>query len=422
MLILNPKSPAMFHLKNVVLLLAFSFFLACSKDQPMVPEEEPITPPEEVSMPMEMQPETTESNLLNVEDAITHNASLLESILNLITTEDFDFTFENVSSQKIIYQTQDLEGNLIEASGVLFLPTASEPKGIVSLQHSTIQSNDQAPSNSVVGANEYTVGALFASSGYLTIMPDHIGYGISNAQRHLYELKDTYTHSTYDLLLASHDYLTNNSLEIPEPLFLVGYSNGAYASLALHQFIEEEHALEVTETFAGAGAYDKTTFTKSLLTSDQDLDFLGTYLWVLDVYNKTYPNLNRPWNEYLQEPFASQITSLGDLAASVPDELIDLNAQNLFLETFIEGILENTDEAFLNALADNDVVDWTPLAPINLYHGTEDDFVFPLNSENAFEQFQSNGATVSYQLLEAESHSATAVPFFFEVLKRLQDF
>lgn len=372
-------------------------------------------------MPMEMGSETTESTLLNVEEVVTHNGSLLESILNLITTEDLDFTFENVSSQKIIYQTQDLEGNLIEASGVLFLPTASAPKGIVSLQHSTIQSNEEAPSNSTVGANEYTVGALFASSGYLTIMPDHIGYGVSNTQRHPYELKDAYTHSTYNLLLASHDFLTNNSLEIPELLFLVGYSNGGYASLALHQFIEEEGALEVTETFVGAGAYDKTTFSKSILSSDQNLDFLGTYLWVLDVYNKTYPDLNRPWNEYLKEPFASQVTALGDLTASVPEELIDLKVQNLFLDTFITGILENTDEAFLNALADNDVVDWTPLAPINLYHGTEDDFVFPLNSENAFEQFQSNGATLSYELLEEESHNAAAIPFFLEVLKRLQE-
>lgn len=164
----------MFRLKYVLLLLAFSFFLSCSKDQPTVSDEEP-TPPQEVSMPMEMESETTESTLLNEEEAVTHNGSLLESILNLITTEDLDFTFENVSSQKIIYQTQDLEGNLIEASGVLFLPTASAPKGIVSLQHSTIQSNEEAPSNSTVGANEYTVGALFASSGYLTIMPDHIG-------------------------------------------------------------------------------------------------------------------------------------------------------------------------------------------------------------------------------------------------------
>lgn len=105
-------------------------------------------------------------------------------------------------------------------------------------------------------------------------MPDHIGYRVSNTQYHPYEMKDAYTHSTYNLLLASHDFLTNNSLEIPELLFLVGYSNGGYASLALHQFIEEEGALEVTETFVGDGAYDKTTFSKSILFSDQNLDFL----------------------------------------------------------------------------------------------------------------------------------------------------
>ncbi len=411
----------MLNLKNFLFLIAFGLFFSCSTDQPTVAEEQTNNSTSEGSIPMEMQPETTNSTLLNVEEAVTHNGSLLQSILNLITTEELNFTFENVSSQKIIYQTQDLEGNLIEASGVLFLSTTSAPKGIVSLQHSTIESNEEAPSNSTVGANEYTVGALFASLGYLTIMPDHIGYGISNDQRHPYELKDAYTNATYDLLLASHDFLSNKGMEIPEPLFLVGYSNGAYASLALHQFIEEESAFEITETIVGAGAYDKTRFVKSLLSTDQDLDFLGTYLWVLDVYNKTYPNLNRPWNEYLQEPYASQVTALGDLSSSVPHELIDLNVKNLFLDTFIKGILENTDEAFLNALVDNDVLNWTPIAPINLYHGTKDNFVFPLNSENAFEQFQSNGATVSYHPLEEESHNSAAIPFFIEVLKRLQE-
>ena len=86
----------MFRLKYVLLLLAFSFFLVCYKDQPMVSDEEP-TPPQEVSMPMEMKSETTESSILNAEEVITHNGSLLESILNLITSEDFDFTFENAS-------------------------------------------------------------------------------------------------------------------------------------------------------------------------------------------------------------------------------------------------------------------------------------------------------------------------------------
>ena len=34
-------------------------------------------------------------------------------------------------------------------------------------------------------------------------MPDHISYGVSNTQHHPYEMKDVYTHSTYNLLLAS---------------------------------------------------------------------------------------------------------------------------------------------------------------------------------------------------------------------------
>lgn len=120
----------------------------------------------------------------------------------------------------------------------------------------------------------------------------------------------------------------------------------------------------------GAGAYDKSTFAKSILFKDEDLTFIGTYLWVLDVYNSLYPRLNRDWNEYLQEPYASTLESLGEIRASVPDSLISLNPKKLFTENFINGILDRTDEVFLEEISKNDVIDWSPKAPINLHHGT----------------------------------------------------
>jgi hypothetical protein len=53
-------------------------------------------------------------------------------------------------------------------------------------------------------------------------------------------------------------------------------------------------------------------------------------LWVLDVYNSLYPKLNRDWNEYLQEPYASTLESLGEIRAAVPDSLITLNPKKPF--------------------------------------------------------------------------------------------
>ena len=69
--------------------------------------------------------------------------------------------------------------------------------------------------------------------------------------------------------------------------------------------------------------------------------------------------------------------SLGEIRASVPDSLISLNPKKLFTENFINGILDGTDEVFLEEISKNDVIDWSPKAPIKLYHGTLDDFLYP---------------------------------------------
>lgn len=68
------------------------------------------------------------------------------------------------------------------------------------------------------------------------------------------------------------------------------------------------------------------------------------------------------------------------------------------------------------------IVSWIgePVAPITFYHGTEDDFVFPLNRENALESLTQNGADVTYISLEGRGHGTAALPIFLSVLKELQ--
>jgi len=395
-----------------LLLLLFTIY-SCSK------AESDVSP--ESSTHEETEIEEASAYLVKVEPAVSHSAALLESILSLVTSEEDEFSIQDIIRHKVFYNTLDAENNPIEASGVLFLPAENtELQGIVSLQHSTLQSDAMTPSNSTVGINEYTVGAFFASIGYLTVMSDHIGYGNTKELRHLYEVKNAYTNVPYDLLLAGEDFLNENEIAIPDSLYLVGYSNGAFASLALQQFIEDQNYFQITTTFAGAGAYDKNRFAKDLLSQDQDLNFMGTYLWVLDVYNSIYPSLNRSWDTYLQEPYAARLTAVGEIQAAVPDSIIDLNPKNLFQPSFLEGVLNDSDQALISILDDNSVLDWKPVAPITFYHGTEDDFVFPLNTENALESLTQNGAIVNYIPLEGKGHSSAAFPFFLSVLKELQ--
>jgi len=133
-------------------LLVLFVIYSCSKAETTVT-------PDATSPPDEMQTEEVSSYLVTAEPAVSHTAALLTSILDLVATDE-DFNLQEIIRHKIIYNTLDSENNPIEASGVLFLPTENtELRGIVSLQHSTLQSDAMAPSNSSIGINEYTVAA-----------------------------------------------------------------------------------------------------------------------------------------------------------------------------------------------------------------------------------------------------------------------
>ena len=70
-----------------------------------------------------------------------------------------------------------------------------------------------------------------------------------------------------------------------------------------------------------------------------------------------------------------------------------------------------------NALADNDNFDWAPKYPITLYYGTADDYVFPINSETAYDALVANGATVSKVVFEDANHSTALVPYMLDMFE-----
>ena len=222
---------------------------------------------------------------------------------------------------------------------------------------------------------------------------------------------------SYDFILAAHEYLDSEEITTNGKLFLTGYSEGGYATMALHQFIEKENKIAVTHSISGAGAYIKTAFAKEILKKDEDLEFLPSYLWVLDVYNTMFDNLKRPWTYYLNEPYASNLNSLDFINAPIDPNLISSNPKILFKETFIENILNNTDTEFLNVLNENDVYDWKPIAPITLFQSIDDKYVYPLNALTAFESIKKNGGEINYITVEGFDHQQATIPFYLKVLE-----
>ena len=372
----------------------------------------------------ESKPVVNNKYLISSELLRSHSASVLGIVASaVVSLDDLSAPLKNIEAYKIKYKTTDIDGSEIEASGVVFVPQGDAEMPIVSYQHGTISDNDNAPSNvENLGNDEYTIMAVFSSFGFVVSMPDYIGYGDSVASEHPYEHGNSLGSTSYDMLKATKEFLTNEEVKANNKLFLLGYSEGGYATLALQKYLENKGDLSITHSLPGAGAYNKTEFSKNILNQDIELPHMANYLWVLYTYNRIYENLRRPWSDYVVAPYAEVLTNINskDITQISLDEF-ETNPQKLFTADFLKNLNDETDEAFLSALSDNDLLDWTPIAPITFYHGTEDQFVYPLNSISTAAALKEKSAEVTYVPMEGENHFTGSVEYFKRVRIKINE-
>lgn len=301
------------------------------------------------------------------------------------------FIRNDIKAYRLTYTTTNTDGKTITASGALIVPLVANAVPMLSMQHGTITSDSDAPSNFESSSEAYTYGSVFASQGYIVAAPDYIGYGASKDMPHTYEHRNGLATASLDMLRAAREFLTSQSvIAWDNRLFIAGYSEGGFATMSLQKKLEEETGNEfnLVESSCGAGAYDKPAFMKQIINeTTTGVDYVNRlYIWVLLTYDRIY-GLNRPMTYYFKEPYASQITKEGK------DVSINVSLNTTFTDSFKKAVNDGTDKAFLAAVADNDVHDWKPRTPTHLYHGTADEIVAFLNSQNAYDAMKARGST-----------------------------
>jgi alpha-beta hydrolase superfamily lysophospholipase len=309
---------------------------------------------------------------------------------------------------RLTYHTRTPEGQETTASGAVLVPTATMALPVLSYQHGTLtpSSESQAPSYYAQGTDVWSVVSVLASTGYVVSAPDYLGYGASKALPHPYEHAASLASASADMLRATREFCQQQKVSMNDKNFLLGYSEGGYATMALHKYLQENYAttLPVTASAPGAGAYHKSAFAKYVLQSTQPLSFLSTYVWVLRTYDRIY-SLNRPYSYYYQEPYATQLQA--DPFATVPTQ-----QSQLFTNTFRQAVLTNSDAALTATLTANDIYDWKPTAPTALFHGTADDYVPFFNSQDAYDAMQARGATqVTLRPIQGGNHFSSVITY-----------
>lgn len=308
---------------------------------------------------------------------------------------------------RLTYSTQNTDGQTVTASGALLVPTvpAGQQLPLLSYQHGTISPADErkAPSYYSSGSEIYSAVSVLASTGYIVSAPDYIGYGASKTLPHPYEHAASLASTSLDMLRAAKEFCQQQQVGLNAKNFLLGYSEGGYATLALHRLMEATASSEFTVTACapGAGAYHKSAFARYIMNSTQPLNFLSSYVWVLSTYDRVYA-LNRPASFYYNEPYASQLTA--NPLSAVPTQ-----AAALFTPALRTAVLNGSDQPLTKTFVANDIYNWKPRAPLALFHGTADDYVPFFNSQDAYNAMRAQGATqVELHPIQGGDHFTSA--------------
>ena len=230
-------------------------------------------------------------DLVSWSQAGTINAATLDTLIASAGMIGFT-ALSDVSCYKLTYKTPDASAALINASGLVCLPaTRIGGSPVLSYQHGTIFQDSDAPS-SFPTSPESLVGAIFAAIGYIAVLPDYIGYGDSTALLHPYVHAATLASATVDMNRAARVFFKEPGINAVTngQLFLAGYSEGGYATLATQRLMEQSLSAEfpITASEPGAGPYDlsKTTQTILGLATQPQPAFAGFYFAAYDsLYN-----------------------------------------------------------------------------------------------------------------------------------------
>ena len=142
-----------------------------------------------------------------------------------------------VTSWRLTYMTSDGFGREVLASGLVSVPV--KPDGarspVLSYQHATIYKDAQAPSNQVAATEPPVV---LASLGFIVVAADYVGYGASRGSQHPYLLSTPTAAVVMDLLTAARTWRQTQGVADNRQLFMLGYSEGGYTTLAAHRAMQ----------------------------------------------------------------------------------------------------------------------------------------------------------------------------------------
>jgi hypothetical protein len=394
------------------------------------------------------------------------NCALNEASLNTSEFGNFNVAADPISNNplgvklvdavKIDYTAINVDQSPVKVSGGIAIPeiAPSSIKGMILYFHGTTTQRTNVPSNFTTTTNTtYTDGillaAVWASQGYIVVMPDYIGLGDDTTHIHPYVVYPTQNaQSGLAMVQAARKYLTSSyNMTETLPLYIAGYSEGgAYALQAAHMMQSNpNYASQLNVQLKAAvplsGFFDLSGTGLSYLfynmnpsqTPNQwySLDptvaiaskpFLSAYLTlsfanysnvaptaILSNLFYSYSCSNDPTNCNLDDLYFTnpQFSGYDTAVIAIADSQAEIAGWGVFTNNSIAQLMtqsyatalmnKDTSNPLYQQVVNADTYGFVPNVPVTLVSLQQDSVVTRVNSDVAYAYFMQKNPKGSYQ-------------------------
>ncbi len=333
----------------------------------------------------------------------------------------------------VSYSTTGTDGFPDTAGAVVALPSdpgTSFP--VLIYHHGTVNNRFDVPS---LGSNEAELGLLFASLGYISLVPDYIGMSSSRGY-HPYLHVETQARASQDLLISLSDYMDAEGISYQKKLFLTGYSQGGHASASTHRTLQENPVgdYEIVAASHLSGPYSLAGVMLDFILSDEQYFTVAYVPHLVLGLQEAYGNLFNELNEVFKAPYDGIIEQLYENAGlfTINQQLVTqliINegqsvAKLMFQDSVLANIVANENHPMRIALKDNDLSTWVPDCPTRLVYCMADEQVNFMNAVVTDSIMNALGAddVLSVDIASDQNHGGCVTPALFYTINFFQQF
>ena len=323
---------------------------------------------------------------------------------------------------KITYQTKGPDGEVTQASGLVTIPSHSKSLTVIMYLHGTRVLHNDVPSQGFSPGYDFYSAIFSNANGWMLVMPDYLGYGDNPLNLHPYVDASTISSASIDALIAAKKLAQELSVPVTNQLFLAGYSEGGFATMAVLETLEKYFPeFPVTAAAPGAGPYDVDRTLNYILFKAQGNGafYSAFYFYSLSHYKQYWSDLS----DVFQHPYDKVIPALFDgqhdantIRAALPD-----NSKALLQPALFKAFEQGTEPHLDKLRREFNRYQFVPKASLLLVGSQGDTDVPFTNSILAYHIFRTLGCDVTLKSVsDAQDHRQAFLPVIFEQVEFLK--